>query len=69
VNLTDDEDPMGPKPFPLRVLGVSLRLVLLLGVGPASGAAQVTGGFTTAFTLATEAAARAVPPRAARATW
>ena len=35
---------MGPKPFPLRALGVSLRLVLLLGVGPASGAAQATGG-------------------------
>jgi hypothetical protein len=43
------------------VLGVSLRLVLLLGVGPASGAAQATGGFTTAFTLATEAAARGRP--------
>jgi hypothetical protein len=54
---------MGPKPFRPRVLGVSLRLVLLLGVGPASGAAQATGGFTTAFTLATEAAVRAVTTR------
>ncbi len=54
---------MGPKPFPLRALGVSLRLVLLLGVGPASGAAQATGGFTTAFTLATEAAVGAVTTR------
>jgi hypothetical protein len=44
---------MGPKPYPLRALGVCLRLVLLLGVGPASGAAQATGGFTTAFALAT----------------
>ena len=35
---------MRPKPFPLRVLGVSLRLVLFLGVGPASGAAQATAG-------------------------
>jgi hypothetical protein len=54
---------MRPKPFPLRVLGVSLRLVLFLGVGPASGAAQATGGFTTALALATEAAVRAVTTR------
>jgi hypothetical protein len=54
---------MGPMPFPLRALGACLRLVLLLGVGPASGAAQATGGFTTAFAMATEAAARAVTTR------
>jgi hypothetical protein len=36
---------------------------LLLGVGPTSGAAQATGGFTTAFALATEAAVRAVTTR------
>ena len=54
---------MGPKPFPLRALGVSLRLMLLFGVCPASGAAQATGGFTTALGLATEAAVRAVTTR------
>jgi hypothetical protein len=54
---------MGPKPLPLRALEVSLRVVLLIGVGPASGAAQATGGFTTAFAMATEAAVRAVSTR------
>ena len=55
---------MGPMPLPLRVLGVSLRVGLLLGVAPASGAAQATGGFTTALAMATEAAVRAVTTRA-----
>jgi hypothetical protein len=54
---------MGPKPSLFRALGVSLRLALLVGVGPASGAAQATGGFTTALALATEAAVRAVTTR------
>ena len=54
---------MGSMPFPLRTLGVCLRLVLLLGIGPASGAAQATGGFTTAIAMATEAAVRVVTTR------
>ena len=44
---------MGPKPFPYRTLRLSLRVLVLLGVGPATGAAQATGGFTTAFAMAT----------------
>jgi hypothetical protein len=60
VNFTDDEDPMGSMPFPLRALGVCLRLALFLGAGPAPGAAQATGGFTTVFAMATGAALRAV---------
>ena len=51
---------MGPKPFPHRTLRVSLRVLFLLGAGPATGAAQATGGFTTALAMATEAAVRAV---------
>jgi hypothetical protein len=54
---------MGPLASSLRVLGVPIRLVLLLGIGPATGAAQATGGFTTAFAMATEAAVRAVTTR------
>jgi hypothetical protein len=51
---------MGRKPFPHRTLRVALHVLFLLGVGPGTGAAQATGGFTTAFTMATEAAVRAV---------
>ena len=51
---------MSPKPFPFRILRVSLRLLLFLGVGRTTGAAQATGGFTTALAMATEAAVRAV---------
>jgi hypothetical protein len=51
---------MGPKPFPHRTLRVSLRVLFLLGAGPATGAAQATGGFSTALAMATEAAVRAV---------
>jgi hypothetical protein len=54
---------MGSMPFPLRTPGVCLRLALLLGLGPASGAAQATGGFTTAIAMATEAAVRVVTTR------
>lgn len=54
---------MGSMPFPLRALGVCLRLMLLLGVAPATGAAQATGGFTTAIAMATEAAVRVVTTR------
>jgi hypothetical protein len=51
---------MGRKPFPHRTLRVFLRVLFLLGAGPATGAAQATGGFTTALAMATEAAVRAV---------
>ena len=51
---------MSPKPFPFRTLRACLRLLLFLGVGPTAGAAQATGGFTTALAMATEAAVRAV---------
>jgi hypothetical protein len=54
---------MGSMPFPLSALGVCLRLVLLLGVGPASAAAQARDGFTTAIAMATEAAIRVVTTR------
>jgi hypothetical protein len=54
---------MAPMPFPRRTLGVCLRLALVVGMSPASGAAQGTGGFTTAFAMATEAAVRAVTTR------
>jgi hypothetical protein len=54
---------MGSMPFPLRTLGLCLRLVLLLGAGPTSGAAQATGGFTTAIEAATEAAVRVATTR------
>jgi hypothetical protein len=54
---------MGPKSYPLRALGLCLRSTLLLAAGPVSGAAQATGGFTTAFAMATEAAVRAVTTR------
>lgn len=50
---------MGPMPSPLSAVGVRLRLVLLLGAAPAVGAAQTTGGLTTSFAMATEAAVRA----------
>jgi hypothetical protein len=53
---------MGSMPFPLRTPGVCLRLALLLGIG-ASGAAQATGGFTTAIAMATEAAVWVVTTR------
>lgn len=51
---------MGRMPFPVRAAGVALRLVLLLGAGSTPGAAQATGGITTVFAMATEAAIRAV---------
>jgi hypothetical protein len=51
---------MRPMPYPIRLLRVCLRAALLLGAGPVSGSAQATGGFTTAFAMATEAAVRAV---------
>ena len=51
---------MGPMPNPLRVLGLCLRSTLLPAAGPVCGAAQATGGFTTVFAMATEAAVRAV---------
>jgi hypothetical protein len=35
-------------------------VLFLLGAGPATGAAQATGGFTTALAMATEAAVRTV---------
>ena len=54
---------MGPKSYPLRALGRCLRSTLLLAAIPVSGAAQATGGFTTAFAMATEAAVRAVTTR------
>ena len=54
---------MGPMAPPLRALGTGLGLALLLAAAPASGAAQATGGFTTPFAMATEAAVRAVTAR------
>ena len=51
---------MGPMPSPRRLPGACLWLALVLGAGPASGAAQGTGGFTTALAMATEAAVRTV---------
>lgn len=52
---------MPPMPFPPRVPGSRLCLVLLLaGAGPLPGAAQATGGFTTSLAMATEAAIRSV---------
>ena len=51
---------MGSLPYRLRVLGLCLRSTLLLAAGPVSGAAQATGGFTTTFAMATEAAVRAM---------
>jgi hypothetical protein len=54
---------MGSKPFSLRTPGVSLTLGLLLAAGPTGASAQATGGFTTAFAMATEAAVRAVTLR------
>lgn len=53
---------MGSIPSPLRIPGTCLQLALLLA-GPTSGTAQATGGFTTAFAMATEAAVRAVTLR------
>jgi len=50
---------MGPMPHPTRTFGRCL-LTLLLGAAPVPGAAQATGGFTTALAMATEAAVRAV---------
>ncbi|HEY7614120.1 MAG TPA: hypothetical protein VH764_14045 [Gemmatimonadales bacterium] len=53
---------MGPTPYP-RTLRLCLRLTLLLAATPVSGAAQATGGFTTALAMASEAAVRAVTTR------
>ncbi len=54
---------MGSLPSPLRTPGVYLTLALLLAAGPAVAAGQATGGITTAFAMATEAAVRAVTLR------
>ena len=51
---------MGRMPFAVHGLGVALPLLLLLGPGSTLGAAQATGGITTVFAMATEAAIRAV---------
>jgi hypothetical protein len=47
-------------PSAVRASGVALHLLLLLGPGSTFGAAQATGGITTVFAMATEAAIRAV---------
>ena len=51
---------MALKRYSLRNLGTRLRLVLLLGVAPALGAAQATEGVITSFAAATKAGIRAI---------
>jgi D-alanyl-D-alanine carboxypeptidase len=51
---------MPPMPTALRTVTPRLRLALiLLAAGPVSGAAQVSGGFSTSLAMATDAAIRA----------